>query len=240
MYDESLAGVYDLLYTSSGKDYRSEATDIAELIRQRHPNASSLLDVACGTGLHLQQFQQLFDHVEGVELSEAMRSIASARLPDVTIHLADMRGFDLGTTFSAVTCLFSSIGYMQSAEELQRAVAAMAAHLQPDGVLVLEPWFTPDQWEDGLVRTTFAEADGRHLVRMSYSERDGNTSRMTMTYTLGEQNVGVRTWTDEHLMTLFTTTEYEQALATAGLVDIAWMAGWRKGRDRIVASKPST
>jgi SAM-dependent methyltransferase len=56
-----------------------------------------------------------------------------------------MRDFDLGERFDAVLCLFSSIGYVRGVRELRRAIATMARHVAPGGVLVVEPWISPDE-----------------------------------------------------------------------------------------------
>ena len=58
----------------------------------------------------------------------------------------NMLDFDLGRQFDVVTCLFSSIGYVKTVPNMKRAVANMSRHLKPGGVLVLEPWFTPEDW----------------------------------------------------------------------------------------------
>ena len=68
-HDQDLASAYELIYVvAAGKNYQREAHDVAALIRQRHPTADSLLDVACGTGLHLSHLRNSFAHVEGLEL----------------------------------------------------------------------------------------------------------------------------------------------------------------------------
>ena len=56
------------------------------------------------------------------------------------LEVADMTSFDLGRRFDVVTCLFSSIGYVGTAERLDQAIATMAAHLEPGGTLIVEPW----------------------------------------------------------------------------------------------------
>src|SRR5215831_7656571 len=106
MFDRT-AHVYDLLY--SFKDYEAEARDLVTLIRDRNPEAGSLLDVACGTGRHLELLQASFPDVAGVDLDAGLLDVARGRLPDVVLTQADMRTFDLGRTFDAVTCLFSSV-----------------------------------------------------------------------------------------------------------------------------------
>ena len=119
------------------------------VVRERNPEASSLLDVACGTGEHLRLVRPAFAHVEGVDVEPDMLAVARAKLPDVVFTEADMRTFDLGRTFDAVTCLFSSVGYMADVGELRAAVARMAAHLAPGGVLVIDGWIRPDAWRPG-------------------------------------------------------------------------------------------
>lgn len=39
------------------------------------------------------------------------------------------------------------------------------------------------------------------------------------------------------MLTLFTTDEYEQALAGAGLTGIRWVDGWAEGRGRLMATR---
>ncbi|MFS8521446.1 MAG: class I SAM-dependent methyltransferase [Micromonosporaceae bacterium] len=240
MYGADVAEVYEDLYVAGqGKDYAAEAGRVTELVRRHRPAADSLLDVACGTGAHLAHLRHTFSRVAGVELSEPMRQVALRRLPDVPVYAGDMRDFDLGESFDAVTCLFSSIGYVADLAQLHAAVARMAAHLRPGGVLVIEPWFTPDAWRDGHLGHTVACRDGRTVVSMSYSSRSGRTSRMEVHYLVGEPSGGVRHFRDTHVMTLFTTGEYEQAVAAAGLAVAGWHDGFSAGRDLLVATRPA-
>ena len=62
-----------------------------------------------------------------------------------------MTGFDLGTTYDAVTCLFGAIGYVRTVDRMNRAVACMARHVKPGGVLIVDPWITPDAWKPALI-----------------------------------------------------------------------------------------
>jgi SAM-dependent methyltransferase len=235
-HSQDLATAYELIYVvAAGKNYQREADDIATLIRQRHPTADSLLDVACGTGLHLSHLRNSFTHVEGLELSAPMRTAAAARLDGITVHAGDMRDFRLTRTFSAVTCLFSAIGYARSVNELNHTLTCLAAHLEPGGVLLLEPWFTPSQWVCGPVDTGTADDGRRHLTRMCVSHRTGTTSTLTMHYLLGETGTGIRHWTEEHNLTLFTDEQYLHAIQQAGLHNVEWLPGWHDQRPRIAA-----
>jgi SAM-dependent methyltransferase len=134
--------LYDLLFGS--KDYAGEAKQIHEIVQARRPGAASLLDVACGTGRHLEHLRRWY-LVEGVDLSRAMLERAEPRLPGVPLHVGDMRDFSLGREFDAVTCLFSAIAETVTVGDLRRAVAAMASHLRAGGVLIVEPWDSPEE-----------------------------------------------------------------------------------------------
>ncbi len=54
MYEGEFAELYDQFYEARGKDYAAEASAVTDLVRSRYPHADSVLDVACGTGSHLE------------------------------------------------------------------------------------------------------------------------------------------------------------------------------------------
>jgi len=137
MFDQA-PELYDLFY--SWKDYRGEAEKLRDIIRRSEPDAKALLDVACGTGVHLEHLTDWFG-VEGLDADASLLAVARNRLPDVPLHEADMRHFELGRKFDVITCLFSSIGYMVAEPDLRQAIANMARHLSPRGLLIVEPWF---------------------------------------------------------------------------------------------------
>lgn len=237
-YSDRMADVYDLVYTvGRGKDYAAESAALVELIRDRHPEATSLLDVACGTGEHLRHLRDRFTRLEGIELAEPMRAKAIPKLPGIPVHAADMRDFSLGRTFDVVACLFSAIGYSRSTAELGAAMRAMATHLEPGGLLVIDPWFHPDDWQGGQLDTLVAEDNGRKVMRLALSNRDGRRSSVSYHYLVGDDG-GITHFTDTHDMTLFTKAEYADAIRAAGCDDVEFVKGWTDARGRIVARRP--
>jgi predicted TPR repeat methyltransferase len=94
------ARLYDRIYDF--KDYRAEAEALAELIRRDlRSGGRRLLDVACGTGLHLQLLRAEFE-VEGLDLDGDLLEIAHERLPGIPLHQGDMIDFDLGREFDSL------------------------------------------------------------------------------------------------------------------------------------------
>ncbi|MBA4170851.1 MAG: class I SAM-dependent methyltransferase [Chloroflexi bacterium] len=211
---EKTAEFYDLFYDE--KDYSAEAMRIRELAGARHSDARTLLDVACGTGRHLEFLAPWFE-VEGLDLDQGLLAVARKRLPAVAFHEADMRDFNLGRTFDVVTCLFSSIGYVQTVENLGRAVATMARHLAPSGVLLVEPWITPDDYDPNHIgRLVVAERPGLQAARMNGTRVEGRLSMLDFHYLVARPGT-VEHLTETHTLGLFTDEEYARALASAGL-----------------------
>ncbi|QIQ01842.1 class I SAM-dependent DNA methyltransferase [Streptomyces liangshanensis] len=218
MYGGESAKIYYAQHTARGKDYRAEAEAVAEQIRLRLPGASSVLDVACGTGGHLGPFTELIGYAEGVDLSEPMLEIARRELPaELPLHVGDMRDFDLGRTFDSLTCLFASIGYVGSVDELRASLVRFARHVRPGGVVVVEPWWFPDTFVDRWVSGDIVRWEGDTISRMSHTVREGDTSRMEVHYLRASPDTGVQHLTEVHRAMLFTREQYETAFSLAGL-----------------------
>lgn len=108
-----------------------------------------------------------------------------------------------------MTCLFSAIGYAETLDGLQAAARALAAHLAPDGVLLVEPWVAPS---DGI---RFAEAiDSVARVGVG-APRDGVF--VSETHYLVARADGVEHFSESHVLGLFQRADYTQALSSAGL-----------------------
>ena len=209
------AKYYDALYRALGKDYQQESARVATLLADRGiAKGAALLDVACGTGAHLRHLQGEFA-CEGLDLERNMLLIAAERCPQVVLHQADMISFNLGKKFDALICLFSSIGYAPNVLRLEQTIQTFARHLRAGGVLILEPWFSPDQWIDGNLSALYVDEPQLKVARMNVSRRDRNVSIVNYHYMVGSSD-GIRTFTEPHRLTLFTQEEYRSALTRAG------------------------
>lgn len=207
-------GLYDAIY--AWKDYRAEVDKLLSIILDRAPAARTLLDVACGTGKHLELLREHYE-VEGVDVDPEMIAIAGERLGEgVPLHVADMTGLDLGRTFDVVTCLFSSIAYVQTDDGLRQAAASMARHTAPGGLVIIEPWFTPDAWEERHVTANVVDEPDLKIARMAASPPLTDPLTLTFHYLVATPN-GVEHFTEDHVVGMFTHEAYVAALEGAGL-----------------------
>jgi ubiquinone/menaquinone biosynthesis C-methylase UbiE len=69
MFTES-AELYDAIYFTF-KDYAVEAADIARHLREEHPRALTVLDIACGTGEHARLLAEKHGFEGGISLPAA-------------------------------------------------------------------------------------------------------------------------------------------------------------------------
>ena len=94
--------IYDAVYRAINKDYVAEAAAFGAMITEhKRSPGRRLLDVACGTAAHLEQWQHEFQ-CQGLDVDPGMVEFARGRVPEVPIHVADMAEFELPDRFDAV------------------------------------------------------------------------------------------------------------------------------------------
>ena len=229
------AQYYDAIYLNQGKDYAAEAGKVEALIGQyKQAPGNTLLDVACGTGLHLQHLQDKYQ-VEGLDLDEKMLAVAREKLPGIPLHHASMVNFRLARTFDAIICLFGSIGYAKTLPHLEEAITSMRRHLKPGGVLIVEPWITPENWSPGKTYAQLVDQPELKIARMSISTGRERLSTVDFHYLVGTPE-GIEHFTERHELGLFTDEEYLNAFHKAGLETIHDPVGFT-GRGLYIGTK---
>lgn len=209
------AEFYDLLYQGE-KDYAAEAALLTHVIRERAPTAATLLDVGCGTGSHARALIDAGFGVDGVDLEPAFVELAQAKCPEGTFYVGDMTALDLPKRYDVVTCLFSAIGYVESEPVLRQAIVGMGAHLNPGGVLIIDPWFEPGQLTPGWISVLVGAGADVTVCRMSRTSIDGTTSSLEFEYLIGRAS-GIERRRETHTLSLFTQSQIEAAFAVANL-----------------------
>ena len=212
MQSES-AFVYDKIY--AWKDYKGESEMVHKLIRKHKKSPGyNLLDVACGTGKHLQYLQEFYQ-VEGLDFSVEMVKTARANFPEITFYEADMADFNTNKTYDVLTCLFSSIGYLKTLDKVEKSLRCMYAHLNKGGVLIIEPWFTPDQWQPNTVHSLFIDEPELKIARINTSFKEGNLSIFDLHHLVGTPK-GTRHFVEHHELGLFETADLLQLFQKTG------------------------
>ena len=210
------AHYYDLIYEAAGKDYARESQHLHEIIQQqKRTSGHALLDVACGTGGHLAYLREHYA-VEGLDLNPQMLAIARRKHPDLIFHQADMTSFDLGRRFDAVVCLFSAIAYAHTVTLLRQTLSTMTRHLHPGGVLIAEPFISPEAVIPDHVGAVLVDRPDLKVARVNVSRVAGRVVSLHFHYLVATAG-GVEHFTERHDLAVFTVEEYLDAFRDAGL-----------------------
>ena len=110
-----------------------------------------MLELGSGTGRVTLPLAESGIEIVGLELSEAMRAFAQAKLAAADEGVRERAefvagntaAFDLGRTFALVIVPFRAFQMLHTREEQQSCLAATKRHLQPRGTLAInlyDPW----------------------------------------------------------------------------------------------------
>ena len=132
---DSLADLYDLL-TDWEKRLPREVGFLADLLAAH--GCRTVLDAACGTGMHLVALAERGFEVRGSDLSPEMVVRARERSPSAEIAVADFA--EVGRIFppqDAVIVVGNSLPNAGTPEQVRASLDGLAGVLRPGGLLVL-------------------------------------------------------------------------------------------------------
>jgi SAM-dependent methyltransferase len=213
------ADLYDLIYTAMGKDYSAEAEKFADLVRRARPQCRTLLDVGCGTGEHARLLAEVHGfEVDGIDISPEMIERTRAKCPRGQFEVGDMTDFQLGRRYDGVLNLFGAIAHAVTLPRLRDTVACMRDHLAPGGVVVVQPYLTPDELRVGTAEYT-VEAGDLRVTRTRRSEREGHRQLLYFHFNV-EGPDGTQELDEFHDLGLFTVEETLAAFSAVGLAAV--------------------
>jgi ubiquinone/menaquinone biosynthesis C-methylase UbiE len=230
-----LAKYYDRVY--SFKDYLDEAVRLQNLIiKYSESGGNTLLDVACGTGLHLKHLKDDFS-CTGVDVSKAMLKIARKNVKEVTFKEADMKTLRLGKQFDVILCLLSSIGYVKTAASLEKTIWNFSKHLKKGGLALIEPSHAKSAYVSGEPRITTYDGKEAKIARINYTNFRQATAVLNMHILIAERGKDAKYFVDRHELGLFGINNTVRIMKAAGLKSKYLKNGLMSGRELFVGIK---
>jgi ubiquinone/menaquinone biosynthesis C-methylase UbiE len=230
-----LAKYYDRVY--SFKDYLDEAVRLQNLIiKYSESGGNTLLDVACGTGLHLKHLKDDFS-CTGVDVSKAMLKIARKNVKGVTFKEADMKTLRLGKQFDVILCLLSSIGYVKTAASLEKTIWNFSKHLKKGGLALIEPSHAKSAYVSGEPRITTYDGKEAKIARINYTNFRQATAVLNMHILIAERGKDAKYFVDRHELGLFGINNTVRIMKAAGLKSKYLKNGLMSGRELFVGIK---
>jgi len=196
-----LAKYYDLIYDF--KDYKKESEIIISLIKKyKKTKTIELLEAGCGTGKYLKYFTQKYN-CEGFDISSDMIEIAKSKFPEVKLMVNDMTNFNFEKQYDIVVCLFSSIGYLQTLSNVEKAIKKFSKHTKKGGVVIIESWHTPENFIEGIPDLITYENNNIRIAKMETGRILNGKSILDMQYLIAEKDQDTIYLKDRHIMGLF-------------------------------------
>jgi SAM-dependent methyltransferase len=144
------ARLYSLLHVGNEGD--------VDFYQRLCAGVDSVLELGSGWGRLLGPLVEVGCAVTGVEVDAGMRGEAQAHLATwapakrakVELLAGDMRTLELGRTFDRVLVPYCGLYCLADDAEVVAVLKRLAAHLNPDGLLVFDGYHIPDpEWIEG-------------------------------------------------------------------------------------------
>lgn len=238
----SIAAFYDL-------DFEDFTDDVAFYQRLVEIHGARVLELGAGTGRVAVPLAEAGAKVTGVDLSPGMLEVARARAAEAGVSLtlvdADFRSLRLRGRFDVVMAPLGTLQHMETPEDLVSALEAMARHLAPGGVAVVDVESpVPDDFDPSpqplVQHWTKPWRDGRvtKIVSVDAIPSEG-IKDVTWHYDVADATGGLTRVTTEFPLRTFTSPELALAARLAGLRVAARFAGYEfdpyhDGAERLV------
>lgn len=226
------ADLYEIFYRE--KPYAKESRWIHESLVKYSPfKVKRILELACGTGNHSLHLSRYGYSVTATDKSKDMVRVAKQKLSSIdTIRVKQMdmiHFFNFIKTFDAILCLFDSIGFVQTNENISKVFKNVNNNLKKGGLFVFEYWnagamlrsYEPvhvKEWQHG----------NRKIVRESKTKMNYQKQLCNVKYTICEyENSSLKRKVPEnHTNRFFLPQEINSFLSAAQLTPIALFDGY--------------
>jgi SAM-dependent methyltransferase len=131
---------YDLFsrfYDAVMDDPAPRADRVVEWIERYRPEATSVLELGCGTGSILARLDSI-PELTGVDRSPEMLAVARTKVPRARLLEADMKSFSLGERFDVVICVFDSLNHLLFFGDWESMFDAVHQHLVDGGLFIFD------------------------------------------------------------------------------------------------------
>lgn len=240
-----LAGFYDQFCAEV--DY-AEQCDFAARAFQcfAESGGRAYLDLACGTGQHLQDMAARGFVPSGLDNSAEMLTLAAARCPSATLLLCDLAAFEQVEAFDLISCFLYSIHYSHPTAALGETLRRAFRALKPGGVLIFNAVDCRGIRNDRGVITRVTTAAGELRFESGW-HYPGAGDVLDLNLVISQASAGeTRYWRDRHTMTAISFPQLLTMLADSGFVatllehDYRVMTPWggESFNAIVVATKP--
>ena len=127
----SMAKYYDLFY--SNKSYERETDFLKKLIGNR----KTVLDVGCGTGIHMHLLEDSGYIVDGLDLNSGMLNIAKTRVKGNLLEV-NLLDFNMNKKYDSIISMFAVFNHLKDYNEFEEGIIHYYQYLNEGGILIID------------------------------------------------------------------------------------------------------
>jgi len=204
-------------------DYKGWVDYVVRVFGRFRSNPKTLLDLACGTGIPTLMLARRGYRMTGVDRSPEMLAVLESKrgdLPVATIH-ADIRDFTVPEPLEAAICLYDSMNYLLTEDDLVRCFRCARAAVMAGGLFVFDVNTVFGLAEHWGTRTTAREVGDIYSIWQH--DWDGEARVSTLTLTFWEKPEAGKTgekFVEIHQERGYHPEEIERCLKNAGFTAI--------------------
>ncbi|MCY3414430.1 MAG: class I SAM-dependent methyltransferase [Candidatus Heimdallarchaeota archaeon] len=205
------AQYYDFIYQNKAKEMYTHTTEdflnLSQQILGRKP--ASILDIACGTGMHALELSKLGIEVTGIDLSkdqiDQAKKNAISNNYNIEFIQSDMSEFVRENAFDAAAAFFSGFCYLRQDQEVIQFLNNMRKSIKAGGFLYFEFWNILALHHNSKHFDEIKDGDNK-LLRYHITTLDLTTglAYMPMKHVIFEGNTVVEEFTEEHYLRCYT------------------------------------
>jgi SAM-dependent methyltransferase len=192
---------------------------IQEELQRRGIETGRLLESACGTGSAAIEFTRRGWDVVGVDRSADMLRAARRKALEAGLAVRfirqDLRSLTLRRRFEVAVCLYDSVNYLLTTEEVTSAFERISAVLEPGGVFFFD-FNTPYHFE--LANHDIVAIDDEDLFGAYRNRFDAESGLNTVDMTFFEKSQSTfRRWKEQHIQHAYTPEQMKAVCSAASL-----------------------
>jgi SAM-dependent methyltransferase len=165
-------------------DYRGWVEYVERIFHRFKQDPKTVLDLACGTGLPTVMLAKRGYRVTGVDRSPEMLAVLESKrgeLPIATLQ-ADIRDFSVPEPLEAGICLYDSINYLLTEDDLVRCFACTRRALVPGGLFAFDMNTVYGLAEYWGTRSTTREAGGVYSIWQNSYDKEARISTLHLSF----------------------------------------------------------
>jgi len=226
------AELYDLFYAD--KPYEDEASFIHLCIQAYGNGGKKVLELACGTGNHAILLEKCGYEITATDYSVDMLNQAKKKAAisksKVQFNIQDMRELSHpDSPYDVAICLFDSIGYVVTNENILKVLQGVRRQLKSDGLFIFEFWNAGAMLKGyDPVRVRRWQMPDREIIRISETSVDHTSQTCTVSYSVLEMmtNGQYVKLNESQINRFFLIQEMAQFLKNSDFVPLKWFAGF--------------